>query len=179
MEVVTADDDSARHLGGDNTPSEDATTDGNLTGKWTFLIYTHPSYGLFQLSKNAHAPIYVPFIASAGVLNPRPTSLYQRLSFVDTFFPPFHQTFCGQTCPGQRISGNSTHHEPLHFGRAAAFEMLFQSTRSCGTIKSVQKRQISTNLFSHCELLRAWRGECRKLALFEGYFQLTTPKLVN
>ena len=42
MEVVTADDNSARHLGGDNTPGEDATTDGDLTGKWTFLIYTHP-----------------------------------------------------------------------------------------------------------------------------------------
>jgi hypothetical protein len=42
MEVVTADDYSARHLGGDNTPSEDATTDGNLTGERTFLVCTHP-----------------------------------------------------------------------------------------------------------------------------------------
>lgn len=43
MEVVTADDNSARHLGGDNTPCEDATTNGNLTGKRTFLvcIYAH------------------------------------------------------------------------------------------------------------------------------------------
>ena len=42
MEVVTADDNSARHLGGDNTPCEDATTDGNLTGKGTFLVCIHP-----------------------------------------------------------------------------------------------------------------------------------------
>lgn len=38
MEVVTADDNSARHLGGDNTSCEDATADGNLTGKRTFLV---------------------------------------------------------------------------------------------------------------------------------------------
>ncbi len=42
MEVVTADDNSARHLGGDNTPCEDATTDGNLTCKRTFLVCIHP-----------------------------------------------------------------------------------------------------------------------------------------
>jgi hypothetical protein len=53
------------------------------------------------------------------------------------------------------VSGNRTHHEPSHFGRAAAFEMLFQSTRSCGTIKSVQKRQMSTNLFGHCDIVES------------------------
>ena len=42
MEVVTADDNRARHLGGDDTPCEDATTDGNLTGKRTFLVCIHP-----------------------------------------------------------------------------------------------------------------------------------------
>ena len=42
MEVVTADDNGARHLGGDNTPGEDTTTDGNLTGERTFLVCNHP-----------------------------------------------------------------------------------------------------------------------------------------
>jgi len=40
MKIVTADDNSASHLGGDNTPSEDATTDGNLTGERTLLVCT-------------------------------------------------------------------------------------------------------------------------------------------
>jgi hypothetical protein len=38
----------------------------------------------------SNAPIYVPLIASAGVLKPRPTSLYHRFSFVAIFLPPFH-----------------------------------------------------------------------------------------
>lgn len=33
-------------------------------------------------------PMYVPFIASLGVLNPNPTSLNHRLSFVATFLVP-------------------------------------------------------------------------------------------
>lgn len=36
-------------------------------------------------------PMYVPWIASEGVLNPRPTSLYHRFSFVATFLPPSPQ----------------------------------------------------------------------------------------
>jgi hypothetical protein len=32
--------------------------------------------------------MYVPLMASAGVLKPRPTSLYQRFSLVETFLPP-------------------------------------------------------------------------------------------
>jgi hypothetical protein len=73
------------------------------------------------------------------------------------------------------ISENTTHHEPSHFGRVPAFEMLFQST-SCGSIKSAQKRQIATNLFGHGDGAESVERECRKLALFDGYFQLTTPK---
>jgi hypothetical protein len=60
MEVVTTDDNSTRHLRGDNTPCEDATADGNLTGKWTFFVYIPRIvvvHGLFEESKKAHAPI--------------------------------------------------------------------------------------------------------------------------
>lgn len=60
MEVVTADDNSARHLGGDDTPCENATTDGNLTGERTFLVCIHTHrlvHGSFEQSKKVHAPI--------------------------------------------------------------------------------------------------------------------------
>jgi hypothetical protein len=44
MEVVTADNDGTGHLGGDNTPREDATTNGHLTGKWTLFICSHCTF---------------------------------------------------------------------------------------------------------------------------------------
>ena len=40
MKVVTPDNNSTGHLGGDNTPCEDTATDGNLTGEWTLFICT-------------------------------------------------------------------------------------------------------------------------------------------
>jgi len=44
MQVVAADNNSASHLGGDNTPGEDPSTDGNLTGEWTLFIDVSPVY---------------------------------------------------------------------------------------------------------------------------------------
>lgn len=38
MKIITADNNGTGHFGGDNAPSEDATPDRNLTGKWTLLV---------------------------------------------------------------------------------------------------------------------------------------------
>ena len=43
VEVVPADDNRTRHLGGDDTASEDAAADGDLTGEGALLIYTASS----------------------------------------------------------------------------------------------------------------------------------------
>ena len=43
VEVVPADDNRTRHLGGDDTASEDAATDGDLTGEGALLVYTESS----------------------------------------------------------------------------------------------------------------------------------------
>jgi len=50
MEVVTADNNSASHLGGDHTPGEDATTDGHLADKRTLFICSH-SHRLWEIRK--------------------------------------------------------------------------------------------------------------------------------
>lgn len=44
------------------------------------------------------APMYVPFIASLGVLNPSPTSFTHRLSFVTVFFTPLIFAFWKIAC---------------------------------------------------------------------------------
>jgi len=63
MEVVTTDDNSARHLGGDNTPSEDATTDRNLTGERTLLVDISSAYRLGRcLESKAHILIPTLFL---------------------------------------------------------------------------------------------------------------------
>jgi hypothetical protein len=69
------------------------------------------------------APIYVPLIASEGVLNPRPTSLYHLFSFVAIFLPAsriLHENIHINV-------GTRTHHEVWHFGISAASGKLFQS----------------------------------------------------
>ena len=38
VEVIPTDDDSAGHLRRDNTPGQDATTDGDLAGEWALLV---------------------------------------------------------------------------------------------------------------------------------------------
>ena len=38
VEVLTTDDDGALHLGGDDLTSQDATTDGNITGEGALLV---------------------------------------------------------------------------------------------------------------------------------------------
>lgn len=38
VEVVSSDDDSSVHFGGDNSTSQKLTSDGNLTNKWTLLV---------------------------------------------------------------------------------------------------------------------------------------------
>lgn len=38
VQVVSSDDDSTVHLGGDDGTSQDLTTDRNQTGEWTFLV---------------------------------------------------------------------------------------------------------------------------------------------
>lgn len=53
-------------------------------------------------------------MASEGVLNPRPTSLYQRFSFVATFFPTDYKTsekaLLGVVYRLQRFQVPITHH---------------------------------------------------------------------
>lgn len=38
VEVVSSDDDGSVHLGGDNSTSQDLTSDGNVTNKWALLV---------------------------------------------------------------------------------------------------------------------------------------------
>lgn len=91
MEIISSDDDCSVHFGGDDTSSKDTTTDRNLASERALLVWWRGSV----LAKSAflwiYWPIYVPFIASCGVLYPRPMSLYHRLSRVTTFFPPAFQ----------------------------------------------------------------------------------------
>lgn len=44
--------------------------------------------------------MYVPLMASVGVLKPSPTSLYHLFSFVATFFPPakIQDSACSEGC---------------------------------------------------------------------------------
>jgi hypothetical protein len=57
MQVVAADNNSASHLGGDNTPGEDPSTDGNLTGEWTLFICFH-SHRLWAIRKRRKERTY-------------------------------------------------------------------------------------------------------------------------
>jgi hypothetical protein len=56
---------------------------------------------------------------------------------------------CGQTGPGGRV--NTTHHEPLRFGREVVFGMPFQPAKRPINSAHLQKGQPPTNLISHVE----------------------------
>lgn len=92
MQVVPANDERAGHLGGYDPAGQDAPTDGNVTSEGALLVWRFRPDRSFTTvivkDQLEDVPMYVPLIASEGVLNPRPTSLYHRFSFVDTFFPP-------------------------------------------------------------------------------------------
>ena len=66
VKVVTTDNDGALHFDGDNSTSEDTSTNADVTSEGTLLVQCK-----------------VPSMASRGVLKPRPTSLYQRLFFLE------------------------------------------------------------------------------------------------
>ena len=67
MEVVTADNDGARHLGGNDTASEDTATDGDVASEGALLVCFLCEYR-YSNREQGHAPMYVPVIASLGVL---------------------------------------------------------------------------------------------------------------
>jgi hypothetical protein len=74
--------------------------------------------------------------------------------FLSTY--PSHLS-CGQTSPGGR--GNTTHHEPLRFGREVVFGTPFQSAKNPFNSENPQKEQPSTNLISHGDSLDAEVGD--------------------
>jgi hypothetical protein len=69
-------DDSTMHFSRDHNSRENTTTNRNLTSERTFLVYTVSNLWMQGV------PIYVPSMASFGVLKPRPTSLYHLFDFV-------------------------------------------------------------------------------------------------
>lgn len=96
MEIVPSDDDRAIHFGRNDLASQDATTDRDITSEGAFFVcfvispisvlaFSCPA--LQPTKTKINAPIYVPLMASEGVLNPRPISLNHRFSLVATFLP--------------------------------------------------------------------------------------------
>ena len=71
---------------------------------WRCLLRKGTSYlrhvSISQELVEHHIPIYVPLMASAGVLKPSPTSLYHLFSFVAIFFPPakIQDSECSEGC---------------------------------------------------------------------------------
>ncbi len=179
MEVVTADDNCARHLGGDNTPSEDATTYGNFAGKRTFLVYIYPQchvYGPFdQSKKNARTDISSVYRlggcleSKARILIPTPLLRRHLLSTCPS------QTFRGQICP-RDPSLEMRHTTSLRIlEEGLLLKCLLNLQENYGSVRKLQKRQPFTNLFSHGDSIESVEGQCRKLALFEDYFHWQLP----
>ena len=99
MQVVTADNNSAGHLGGDNTASKDATTDRNLTSERTLLVCT--LYHLWAIPtelENTRTDISSIY-RLGGCLEPKAHILippfFLRRHLFSTY--PSH-TFSSQTC---------------------------------------------------------------------------------
>jgi hypothetical protein len=150
---------------------ETSLVNGHFLSVLTRIIIV---YGLFQQRQRAHAPIKVPFIASGGVLNPRPTSLYQRLSFVDTFFPPVHHGRSVVRLPGDpSLETHTTSLRILEEG--LLLKCFFNLQEVAGRLKVFRKDKLPRTCSAMAIVLRVWRG-VPKLALIEDYFQLTTSK---
>jgi hypothetical protein len=162
MEVVTADDNSAGHLGGDNTPCEDAATDGNLTGKRTFLVcihtYHHPLRVIQTKPKSTRTDISSAYRfggcleSEAHILIP---ALLLRRHLLSTC-PS--QTFCSQTCP-RDLSLETRHTTSLRIlEERLLLECLFNLQENCRSVEKIQKRETSTNLFSHGDSIESVEG---------------------
>ena len=87
VKVVPANDNRAGHFGRHDLSGQDASTDRDVTSEWALFVCILRELKV-DMNCPKDAPMYVPLIASEGVLNPRPTSLYHRFSFVETFLPP-------------------------------------------------------------------------------------------
>jgi len=89
MEVITSDDNGPLHLHLLNDTGEDATTDGNVTSEWAFLVDVG-SFDRLQRKKVKIQELIIESFAvsvtSRGVLNPRPT-LRWYLRFFFTLVP--------------------------------------------------------------------------------------------
>lgn len=59
VKVLSADDEGAVHLGGDNRSGQDTTTDGDETGEWALLVCESPKLAFYP--------------------HPTPLSVYPRL----------------------------------------------------------------------------------------------------
>jgi len=150
MEVVTADDNSAGHLGGDNTPCEDAATDGNLTGKRTFLvcIYTqhHHQWVIRTKAKSTHTDITSIYRfggcleSEAHVLVPTPLLRRYLLSTCPS----------GQTCPRDRF--REMRHTSCFriLEERLLLECLFNLQGNWGSVENIQET-------SFYELVQPWR----------------------
>lgn len=162
MEVVAAYDNSARHLGGDNTSCEDATTDGDLTGERAFLVCIHPHrhrpWAIQAKQESVRTDISSVY-RFGGCLESKahiliPTLLLRRylLSTCQT------QTFCGQTSPGDP-SLEMRHTTSLRIlEEGLLLKCLFNLAKNFGSVEKVQKRQTPTNLFSHGDSIQRVEG---------------------
>lgn len=124
MQVIPPNNNSTCHLCGHNLSSQNTTTNRNVTSEWTLLIYLELMFKLqYHLRESSNRPMYVPLMASVGVLKPKPTSLNHRLSFVAIFRPPKIKTKVQKI--RDIFSNTSTYHGLLHSGKDVAFGRLF------------------------------------------------------
>lgn len=73
---VLPNNDSTVHFCRDYNSRKNTATDRDLTSERTFLVYS-----LGTVGGDLGVPMYVPSIASLGVLKPRPMSLYHLFDF--------------------------------------------------------------------------------------------------
>jgi hypothetical protein len=174
MEVVTADDYSPCHLGGDNTPGEDATADGNLTCERTFLVCTHPHrHRLWAVPikpKSARTDISSVyrlggcFESEAHILIP---TLFLRRHLLSAC-PS--QMFCGQTCPEAHLGKFDTP-RAFAFWKRGCFWNAFSTYKKLRVgWKCFGRDKVPQTCSAMAIESRACSGECRV------DYQLTTSK---
>lgn len=64
-----------------------------VKGHFLSVVNNRSLRSTFYQNMVMNAPIYMSLIASDGVLNPRPTSLYHLFSFVEIFLPAYRTLY--------------------------------------------------------------------------------------
>jgi hypothetical protein len=88
VEVLATDDDGALHLGGDDLTSEDAATDGNITGEGALLINVVSLDGLLG-GLEAETNLLVPAVVLDGLLASNLGVLEDTLLLLESLFNLF------------------------------------------------------------------------------------------